>query len=69
MYLPDNFVVVYDKNEFTVRSYCNGWGYEIDSHEHADTLSFQDHEADEIRELTNNFSDMTIVMQMFDALV
>lgn len=60
------FTVIHDGSTYTVRSYGNGWAYEIDNHECADTLFFQDHEADEIKKITNNFENMSALDAYFE---
>lgn len=62
-----NFTVIYDKGNYTVRSYGNGWAYEVDDHEASDTLWFQDHMAEFLREETKDFTDMTIMGHFFEA--
>jgi hypothetical protein len=55
-------------SRYTIRSFGNGWAYEIDDHETSDTLWFQDHVADIIRKKTKDFTNMTVIDQYFENL-
>ena len=53
-------------SRYTIRSFGNGWAYEIDDHETSDTIWLQDHDADELKELTKNFTDLSWLDHYFE---
>ena len=57
-----------DCGKYTIKSYGNGWAYEITCNSTDDTLWFQDHDADQLQANTNNFEDTTILSQYFEDL-
>ena len=57
-----------DNGKYTIKSYGNGWGYEVFCNITGDNLWFQDHDADQLQTDTNNFEDTTILSQYFECL-
>jgi len=60
------YTTILSNARYTIRSYANGWAYEVDDHETSDTLWLQDHEADELKELTQNFTDLSWLDHYFE---
>jgi hypothetical protein len=68
--MPFEFQTI--NQHFNVISHGNGWAYEITCNRHpfmGETLWFQDHEADELREFTNQFEDESALIDRFELLL
>ena len=57
-----------DCGKYTIKSYGNGWAYEVRCNNTDDTLWFQDHDADQLQTDTNNFEQTHILSQYFECL-
>ena len=57
-----------DDGKYTIKSYGNGWGYEVRCNNTDDTLWFQDHDADQLQTDTNNFED-TMTLDMYFEMI
>lgn len=62
-------------NEFTtasgnylIKSYGNGWAYEIVSNHSLDSLWFQDSDAETIRTESNDFENEAVIKMYFENL-
>lgn len=62
-------------NEFTtpsgkyfVKSYGNGWAYEISVNGDENTLFFQDDDANQLRDVSADFTCDAVIDQYFDCL-
>ena len=53
---------------YSVISHGNGWAYEITDNETADNLWFQDSDAIQLQEESNNFEHEFVIAQYFDCL-
>jgi len=52
-----------DDGKYTIKSFGNGWAYEVIHNATNESLWFQDHDADQLRTDTDNFEDtMTLDM-------
>jgi hypothetical protein len=53
---------------YTITSHGNGWAYEIEDNVTNETLWFQDHDACQLQNDTNNFENDVILQQYFECL-
>lgn len=53
---------------YIVTSHGNGWAYEVIDPTTGDSLWFQDHDADQLKEDTQDFTDSCAIAQYFDCL-
>ena len=53
---------------YLVTSHGNGWAYEVTDQETSDTLWFQDADASQFQDETNNFQNEASIAQYFDLL-
>lgn len=61
MFVPTN-------ERYYVESYGNGWAYCVSDQTTGRSLWFQDHDADCIREQTNDFDNLDVLADYFDIL-
>jgi hypothetical protein len=55
-------------DKYTIRSFGNGWAYEVIHNATNESLWFQDHDADQLRTDTANFEDTCALDQHFECL-
>lgn len=54
--------------KYYIKSYGNGWAYEVQELSTGDSLWFQDQDADQLREETEDF-DNTMVLDMYFEMI
>ena len=54
--------------QFTIKSFGNGWAYEVIDNTTNDTLWFQDQDAEFLRNQSADFSDTSAVSMFFEIL-
>ena len=59
-----------DNNAYHVKSHGHGWAYEVTNNATGDSLWFQDDDADQLRQDTNDFGEHTesVLRQYFECL-
>ena len=57
-----------ESGRYFVISYGNGWAYEITDRETGDSLWFQDDDATQFEQNTNNLENESEIAQYFDCL-
>jgi hypothetical protein len=55
-------------DKYTIKSYGNGWAYEVVDIGTGESLWFQDHDAEQLQAQTNNFEDTCAIGQYFECL-
>jgi hypothetical protein len=53
---------------YLVTSHGNGWAYEITDQETGESLWFQDDDAEQLRQATNDFELESVLDQYFEAI-
>ena len=53
---------------YTITSHGNGWAYEVEDNVTNETLWFQDYDAQQLQNDTNNFEDDNVLRQYFECL-
>jgi hypothetical protein len=57
-----------NSGRYTITLHCNGWAYEIEDNVTNETLWFQDHDADQLQNDTNNFQNDAVLREYFECL-
>jgi len=53
---------------YTITSHGNGWAYEVEDNVTCDTLWFQDYDANQLQNDTNNFENDVVLREYFECL-
>ena len=57
-----------DNNAYHVKSHGNGWAYEVTDNTTGESLWFQDDDANQLRQDTNDFQNEAAIAQYFECL-
>jgi hypothetical protein len=66
MQVTDEFYT--DNGRYSVRSFGNGWAYEITDNSTGNILWFQDSHAEQLQRDTDNFDDTHVLDQHFECI-
>lgn len=64
----NGFYVPVTSDRYEVYSHGNGWAYEVRDVRTGRSLWVQDHDADELREATSDFEDLSCIEEYMEVL-